>query len=134
MKQSGFTLIELMVVVAIVAILATIAYASYQDQIVKSRRAAGAACLQEKAQYLERFYTTNMTYEEAEDDVGQCDAEVSPFYTIEPVGDFTAKAFTLQATAQGSQARDEKCANLQINEKGERFATGTASADPEQCW
>ena len=132
MKQSGFTLIELMVVVAIVAILATIAYASYQDQIVKSRRAAGAACLQEKAQYLERFYTTNMTYEGAEDDVGQCDGEVSPFYTIEAVGDFTAKAFTLQATAQGAQVRDEKCANLQINEKGERSASGTAPSN--QCW
>lgn len=132
MKQSGFTLIELMVVVAIIAILATIAYASYQDQIVKSRRAAGAACLQEKAQYMERYYTTNMTYEGAA--FGQCDADVAPFYTIEEVGDATAKAFTLQATAQASQGNDAKCGNLRIDEKGTRTVTGTSSATPQDCW
>src|SRR3546814_11828061 len=61
-SASGFTLLELMITVAVVAILATIAYASYQDQIIKSRRAAGATCLQERAQFLARFYTTNLSY------------------------------------------------------------------------
>ena len=41
----GFTLIELMVTVGIVAILATLAYASYDSFVVRSRRAAAAACL-----------------------------------------------------------------------------------------
>ena len=58
----GFTLIELMIVIAIVGILAVIAVSTYQDQIVKSRRAAAAACLQEGAQFMERYYTTNLTY------------------------------------------------------------------------
>ena len=39
-KARGFTLLELMIVVAILAILSTIAYASYQNQVIKSRRSA----------------------------------------------------------------------------------------------
>src|SRR3546814_661335 len=75
-SASGFTLLELMITVAVVAILATIAYASYQDQIIKSRRAAGATCLQERAQFMERFYTTNLSYLSsagAAPNIGQCD-------------------------------------------------------------
>src|SRR3546814_3057220 len=49
-QMRGFTLIELMVVVAIIAILASIAYPAYTDYIVKTRRSAGAACLLEQAQ------------------------------------------------------------------------------------
>ena len=58
----GFTLIELMIVVGIVAILATIANASYQSFVLKSRRAAAATCLMERAHYMERYYTTQLTY------------------------------------------------------------------------
>lgn len=61
-KIVGFTLIELMIVVAIVAILAAVAYPSYQNNIVKSRRADAQAALQGLAQAIERFYTSNGTY------------------------------------------------------------------------
>src|SRR3546814_7599636 len=64
-QMRGFTLIELMVVVAIIAILASIAYPAYTDYIVKTRRSAGAACLLEQAQFMERYYTTNMGYSSA---------------------------------------------------------------------
>ena len=47
----GFTLIELMIVVAIVAILAAIAYPSYREHVVKSRRATAQSCLLEMAQF-----------------------------------------------------------------------------------
>lgn len=136
--MSGFTLLELMITVAVVAILATIAYASYQDQIVKSRRAAAAACLQERAQFMERFYTTNLSYLDsasAAPAISQCDNEVSPHYQVGLAAGTTARAFTLQAVPQGVQAtRDTKCATLTINQLGARGVSGTASATPEVCW
>ena len=60
-RARGFTLIELMVVVAIIAILAAIAYPSYTNHVVKTRRAAATACVMEAAHFMERYYTTNLT-------------------------------------------------------------------------
>jgi|LNAP01.1.fsa_nt_gb type IV pilus assembly protein PilE len=132
MRSQGFSLLELMITVAIVAILATIAYASYQAQIVKSRRAAGASCLQERAQFMERFYTTTLTYEGAPAPPA-CDAEVASYYTISFVAAPTARAFTLQAAPQGIQAtRDTKCATLTINQQGLRTVSGTGTE--ADCW
>lgn len=127
----GFSLLELMITVAIVAILAAIALASYQDQVVKSRRAAGAACLQERAQFMERFYTTRLTYVGAP--VPTCDAEVDLYYDIDPsVDEATPREFVLEATPKGSQERDTKCGTLGINQQGVRTITGTGTE--AECW
>ena len=135
MPSQGFTLLELMITVAIVAILATIAFASYQDQIVKSRRAAGASCLQERAQFMERYYTTHLSYNDPDTPpvITACDAEVSPHYTVSLVAGTTARAFILQAVPQGMQAtRDTKCATLTINQQGTRTESGTGTE--ADCW
>lgn len=132
-SQQGFSLLELLVVVAIIGILSTIAYSSYVDQVIKSRRAAGAACLQERAQFMERYYTTNMSYADAPDPPA-CDAEVSPYYTVQFEEDPTARAFTLQAVPQGTQAsRDTKCATLTLDQQGARGTTNTETTASE-CW
>lgn len=130
MKQQGFSLLELMIVVAITAILATVAYASYRDQVIKSRRSAGAACLQERAQFLERYYTTNLTYEGAE--LGECDADVQRFYEIDPVGAFGAKNYTIQAAPNPETQPDAKCGTLTLNSRGQKSVSGTASV--AECW
>src|SRR5690606_9148183 len=65
-RQRGMTLIELLIAVAVIAILGAIATASYRQQVIKSRRAAGAACLQEAVQYMERYYTEHLTYSKAD--------------------------------------------------------------------
>ena len=59
---SGFSLIELMIVVAIVAILASVAYPAYTDSIVKGKRAEGRAALAELMQQQERYLTQNNCY------------------------------------------------------------------------
>lgn len=132
-KQAGFTLLELMITVAVVAILSTIAYGSYQDQIKRSRRAAAATCLQERAQFMERFYTTNMTYEGAPDPA-PCDI-VEGHYGTPTLSDVTANSYTLQVAPQGTQAtNDTQCATLSLTSTGVRAASGTYSSEPAKCW
>ena len=60
--QAGWTLIELVVVMAIVAILAAIAYPSYQDSIRKAKRAEARAVLLQIMQQQERYYSQRNTY------------------------------------------------------------------------
>ena len=62
MKQNGFSLIELLIVIAIIGILAGIAYPNYQEYVARARRADAKTVLLENAQFLERFYTQNGTY------------------------------------------------------------------------
>lgn len=61
-RQSGVTLIELMVAVAIVAILTAIAYPSYQRYIARTHRNAATACMSQYAQFMERYYSANLRY------------------------------------------------------------------------
>jgi type IV pilus assembly protein PilE len=134
-REAGFTLIELMIVVVIIAVLAGIAYASYQNQVVNSRRSAAAVCLQEKAQLLERFYTTNMTYVGFPEAslTNACNADLEPFYAFGRSGALAAKSFQLQAAPEGMQQRDTKCATLSLNSQGVQGESGTASSASE-CW
>ncbi|MBE2211263.1 MAG: type IV pilin protein [Xanthomonadaceae bacterium] len=134
-RAGGFTLIELMIVVAVLGILAAIAYPSYVDHVVRSRRAAATGCVQEAALFMERFRTTNMTYAGAEGAMPACSTDVTTFYTINAAT--TATTFTVTATpvAGGSQAlRDGECLALSINQRGVRSVSGSASANPTVCW
>lgn len=60
--QSGFTLIELMIVVAVVGVLSLIAYPSYKEHVAKSRRAQAKATVAMAQQWMERFYSENYSY------------------------------------------------------------------------
>jgi type IV pilus assembly protein PilE len=125
--EGGFTLIELMIVVAIVAILAAIAYPSYQRYVEQARRADAKSALLDASQRLERCYTQNNTY------VGCPVAGTSPdgFYAIAATAQ-TATAFTLTATPQNAQAGDTRCGTYTLQSTGARAASGSLGAD--RCW
>ena len=139
--RRGFTLMELMIVVAVIAILAGVAIYSYSGQVRKGRRAAQAD-LAELSQYMERLYTNNDTYCAAAD----CAAAptlpftVSPrtggtrYYdltasTPAPVTPTFAPTFTLTATpVVGSDQAKDRCGTMTLTE------TGAKTASSADCW
>jgi len=128
MKIKGFTLVELMVVVAVIALLAAIAYPTYQGQIQNTRRTSAEGCLVELAQYMERYYTTKMTYASATlPTTSGCASELADYYTFSFDGTPNATSFTLQATPKGTQASDS-CGTLKINN------LGTKTPSTAGCW
>lgn len=129
---AGFTLLELMIVVAVVAILAAIAYPSYQDQVRKSRRAQAKADLVELAQLAEREHTVNNSYAgyTLSFDQSPREAGATMRYRIALNPAPTQSTFTLEATPQGAQAADT-CGTLSINQAGAKTSSGAALSE---CW
>ena len=129
----GFTLMELMIVVAIVGILASIAYPSYQQYVLKSWRANASSCLLELAARMERRYTANSSYKGTSIPTSGCTTEgsMSDRYEFSFPADPTQASFTLQAVPvkAGPQEADT-CGTLTINELGQKGSGGTVS----ECW
>jgi len=132
----GFTLIELMVTVAIVGILAAIAYPSYLNYVLKSNRAAATGCLLEYAQFMERTFTQNMTYNPSGFSlpVLQCNRDLSKRYGFTVIANsLGTRTYTLAATPTSTQ--NDGCGVLTYSHTGQKGAKGgTDSAAVRQCW
>jgi type IV pilus assembly protein PilE len=123
-KQSGFTLIELMIVIVIIGILAAIAYPSYQGALREARRGMAEGDLMAAAGFLERQYTTNPDYSSASMPTS---FEAEDHYNFSLTTSASGARFTLSATPTGDQASDY-CGTLTLD------STNTKGSAVAGCW
>ena len=131
-KASGFTLVELMIVIAIIGILAAVGYPAYTSYVTKANRADAIGGLLTLAGRMEEYYVNNDTY------VGATVATLyggtttqEGLYTLTMTPDPTAFAYTLVATPVPAD-RDPECKTLTLNQLGQKGSTGTATT--AECW
>lgn len=155
----GFTLIEVMIVVAIVGLLAAIAYPSYKDSVLKGRRAQGRTALAELMQQQERYMTQNNCYLKFTNTSGTLSATTCsggtsstvPFKTYSgdnasnPAYRLSAKECTVTSgntnttldlksciLLEAAPAQTDSDAGvLQLNSFGQKTCTGSK---PQLCW
>ena len=132
LRADGFTLIEVMIVVAIVAILAAIAIPLYQDSVRKSRRVAMQATLQEIGNRQQQYLMDAREYAGTAALLNfTVPADQLTWYNVGivavPASPLGAASFTVTATPQGSQA-SEACGVMTLDNRGSKTA-----AKPG-CW
>ena len=151
----GFSLLEMLIVIAIMAVLAAIAIPSYTRYVVRAQRVEARDTLQAVASQIEQNYLVSRNYKLTADkrplsndtikDVWKMD-KVPPAGTTRyeiSIASITETGYTLQAKAVGLQAqRDKDCPYFFYNQSGARMASKTATVPAAgsrdsvslECW
>jgi type IV pilus assembly protein PilE len=141
-KRSGFTIIELMIVLVIVALLVALAYPSYVNYVRKARRGEAQQLLLNWSINQEIWRSNNTKYApttDPGDGTGFIPPPTHDDYDFSTAGAPTATMYTLQAAAKSgnSQEKDKArdgtpCSTLNLNSDGKKFSGG--DTDILVCW
>ena len=134
-KSRGFTLIEVMIVVAILAIIAAVALPSYRSYVIKANRSAAQSFMLEVASRQERYLLDARTYAADMATLGMSvPTNVSGNYTITTVGVAASPpTYTVTATPIGKQATDDtECGELTIDQANNKTESGSGTV--ASCW
>lgn len=138
--ERGFTLIELMVVVAIVAILAMIAMPYYEGYVIRSNRSVGAAELMKLASRQEQYFIDNKIYADSLAKLGYSQTQIDRegqqvssggIYSLSlDSGVEYSGEYMLKAQPINRQSKDaSNCGTLTLNQLGQRGDAGGS-----RCW
>lgn len=129
----GFSLLELLIVMAIIAILIAVAYPVYTSYLTTGRRNQAEVALLYLASQLEEFYSLENTYQGATlDGLGVNTYTDDHSYQL-MIQSLTVASYTIVALPLNQQAKaDSECGVLSLNELGEKTISGTANSSA--CW
>jgi len=129
--QKGFSLIELMIVVAVIGILAAVAYPAYQDYVIRSKRGDAMNALAAVRIAQEKYRANNVSFASDSSNISGVDYSVSPdgYWDVEMVS-ADSSTFSVKATNKSPHV-DGDCSPFLVDRNGASYATGYAQAD---CW
>lgn len=136
-RNKGFTLIEMMIVVAIIAVLAAIAAPAYQDYIRKARRADGMDALLLVQNLQERYRANNSSYGTLAEIGYTGTTSLEDHYTIAVLGSPapSATGYVVTATGRNDQANDSECsAGANVLKITVNAANPRGLKEPTACW
>jgi len=137
-RQAGFTLLELMIVVAVIAILAGIAVPMYIEQMRKGKRAEAAQAIGDIQLREERYRADNPTYATMDQLTGSAANTTSynsalKYYDVS-IANNTGTGYVITATRKGDLASDPRCGNFTMTMAAGVATKGISSGDSAYCW